>query len=588
MSSENVNRTVKRMNFGKKGMELSTNESYNRQKKYVTWGKNDDLPQNLNELFYTSPLHQGIVNGKVDKIAGKGFEILEGDPIKIKNFLKNGENDFDLSEIAEKLCLDMELYGGFVMKVVLTTDRSTVSFVDAIETDQSRLSDDEKFLTVSKDLFDRKEPQIIYDVFNTNLETGVYFLYFKLPSKKLKGEKGIYPKPPYMAALKDIETDKDISKFNNSEIRNFFSAGTIINVPTGVPVTDDEKKNAKEYVEKFQDPDDSGGVIVNFSDGVDQAITVVHLTQNDINKRYLQTQTAVQDKIVTGHSLTSPLIVGVKTPGQLGGGEEIAESLKSFVDTYVLKRQRVLNLAFNYVMNNIAKIPGKIGLIVPEVAEPQPQGQFSDQSKKKVDEVISEFSNCGIVPTDRYFSFDIPAGSTPDQASEIATNQSKLFFDEIGSITNPLGKLLTVYDLIKKGTSIPDISDLINETVEQTNKIIQRLKESGMISENMKPTTKGENIAKASEIPTESFEVRYEYVKRDGISGDTIIPTSRDFCRELVSLGRAFTKEEIDMVSSRIGYDVFTLRGGYYHNPQTDQTTPFCRHVWRFILTKKS
>ena len=28
------------------------------------------------------------------------------------------------------------------------------------------------------------------------------------------------------------------------------------------------------------------------------------------------------------------------------------------------------------------------------------------------------------------------------------------------------------------------------------------------------------------------------------------------------------------------GIDIFTKRGGFYHNPILDVTTPWCRHIW--------
>jgi len=72
----------------------------------------------------------------------------------------------------------------------------------------------------------------------------------------------------------------------------------------------------------------------------------------------------------------------------------------------------------------------------------------------------------------------------------------------------------------------------------------------------------------------------YSYVKRSGVDGDTVIPTTRDFCRELIALNRVFTRSEIDEIGKLVDRDVWTYRGGWYHNPNTDKTTPFCRHIW--------
>ena len=30
----------------------------------------------------------------------------------------------------------------------------------------------------------------------------------------------------------------------------------------------------------------------------------------------------------------------------------------------------------------------------------------------------------------------------------------------------------------------------------------------------------------------------------------------------------------------QFGIDIFTKRGGWYHNYRTNKTTPYCRHIW--------
>jgi hypothetical protein len=106
--------------------------------------------------------------------------------------------------------------------------------------------------------------------------------------------------------------------------------------------------------------------------------------------------------------------------------------------------------------------------------------------------------------------------------------------------------------------------------------------------EGLEVTDKGSKLVDASNVPTDEFEVRYTYEKREGVDGADVIPTTRDFCRAIIELGRAYTREEINQIGDVEGYDVFKFKGGFYHNPNTDITTPYCRHVWKFNLIKKS
>ena len=49
------------------------------------------------------------------------------------------------------------------------------------------------------------------------------------------------------------------------------------------------------------------------------------------------------------------------------------------------------------------------------------------------------------------------------------------------------------------------------------------------------------------------------------------------------SSGKRWTKDAIDNISNSSGEDAWTYRGGFYTNPNTQETTPYCRHCWKSI-----
>lgn len=132
-----------------------------------------------------------------------------------------------------------------------------------------------------------------------------------------------------------------------------------------------------------------------------------------------------------------------------------------------------------------------------------------------------------------------------------------------------------ILDLINKDKRItPEtLSDVLNEDLETINKTLRNLEESGIISR------KGDTInvnKKGAELPKpriKSFRVLYSY---DGPQDSR----NRPFCARLMELGRFYTRSEIETISQRLGYSVWDRRGGFYHNPVTDETTPYCRHTW--------
>jgi hypothetical protein len=72
----------------------------------------------------------------------------------------------------------------------------------------------------------------------------------------------------------------------------------------------------------------------------------------------------------------------------------------------------------------------------------------------------------------------------------------------------------------------------------------------------------------------------YKYEKRPDVPGNTLISTSRGFCVRVINNNKLYTRSDIQTMSSIFGYDVFQFAGGFYHNPETDETTPYCRHFW--------
>jgi hypothetical protein len=84
---------------------------------------------------------------------------------------------------------------------------------------------------------------------------------------------------------------------------------------------------------------------------------------------------------------------------------------------------------------------------------------------------------------------------------------------------------------------------------------------------------------KSARRPIADIQIKYSYEVSPGL-GAAIIPTTRAFCENLITLDRIYSRKEIQNISQRLGYSVWQRRGGFYHNPRTGVTTPYCRHRW--------
>jgi hypothetical protein len=50
---------------------------------------------------------------------------------------------------------------------------------------------------------------------------------------------------------------------------------------------------------------------------------------------------------------------------------------------------------------------------------------------------------------------------------------------------------------------------------------------------------------------------------------------------------KLFSRTDINKLSNVLGYNVWEQRGGYYHNPNNNTTTPYCRHIWQPVKIVK-
>ena len=107
-----------------------------------------------------------------------------------------------------------------------------------------------------------------------------------------------------------------------------------MNIPSQ-PQNEDEVREIYRQLEEnytMQGEGQTGAskFILTFSDGADLKpdIQTISTTQND--KYYLSVIGMTTDNILASHRITSPMLLGLKTEGQLGGRNEILEAQTLF------------------------------------------------------------------------------------------------------------------------------------------------------------------------------------------------------------------------------------------------------------------
>jgi hypothetical protein len=125
---------------------------------------------------------------------------------------------------------------------------------------------------------------------------------------------------------------------------------------------------------------------------------------------------------------------------------------------------------------------------------------------------------------------------------------------------------------------IPDGED--NKYLEKLVSIAQNeqdLFDEGWVVSKITPFGKEDFITAPdpngpSEENEKEYRVRYKYVLNPKAGNEPIIPTTRDFCRELIQKNYVWRLEDMDALTNDEGDSALVWRGGYN-----------CRHLWARI-----
>lgn len=305
-----------------------------RSKDWILYGEDNKFPDQLLYLYNKSSNHNAIVNGKVIYIFGNGFETGS----KVVNPM--GET---LNDVFKKFCIDIELFGGGRIEVLWKLGGQAE--LRHIPFHYLRRAKDRKGYWYSRNWskWSSKEytPLFIGDFDPENKKGAQVFAY-----NEYRPGTEEYPLPGYFGALNDIETDVEISKYNLSIIKNGMFASKMIVFNNGQPTKEIKQKIEGDFKKKFAGSENSGNFMLVFNEDPAKAPIVNDLSTTDLDKLFDQLNKTTQSEIFSGHLVTSPMLFGIKTEGQLGGRNEILEAYEIFKNTYINDKQIAIEKSF--------------------------------------------------------------------------------------------------------------------------------------------------------------------------------------------------------------------------------------------------
>lgn len=307
----------------------------------VRWGKKNDFPDYLRELYEGANTFHSVVEGIVDYICGNDIEgvqlVQKPDGEQAMN--NRGET---LAEIVRLCAWDYVVYKGFALAVY----RNAVGEVSEIEHLDFRYvrSNKENDVFFYSEDWKKGRKFLTYPKFvKDNTENEVSVLYVTGPKNGKT-----YPSPLYEAAIPACEMERAIDEYNLNEINNGFSASYLVNFNSGVPEDDEKKEIERNFNDKFSGHKNAGRIIFSFNEGKEAMTVMQRLDVQDFQDKYDSVSKRSRQQIFTAFR-ANPNLFGIPTESLGFSSEEYDSAFKLFNRTVVQPIQRLLVASFQKI-----------------------------------------------------------------------------------------------------------------------------------------------------------------------------------------------------------------------------------------------
>lgn len=531
----------------------------------IDFGQNNSYPTFLNDLYRDSPKHGAIIKGKATYVFGNGFSSLTNAP--------NPNESESWNDLLRKCIMDDEKFNGYYLQIIWNRG-GAVSSIHHIKFHKVRTnSDNSKFwvkdewdVTRQITAKDRKAYRT-YNAFDPKDPRGAQILFVKREGD----HNDVYPLPSYIQAINYIDADRLISQHILGMAKDGFVASKLINFNNGEPTPEAKKQIEKGVEKKFTG---SGGkrFMLSFNKNPESKVTVEDLGSTQLTKEdFTNINNLIQQEIFAAHQITSPMLFGIKTEGQLGGRSELMYSYEIFKNTYVNDRQKVHEEVFNGLMR-------LMGISVAQKITPvEPIGiEISDAIIQSLGLPKKYFLDKLGININEYPELNAPQPGVPTANNSVMANLTGRQFQNIMRIVreHSRGKLnwKAAATSLKTGYSLSD-EDVVNFIGEEV-----QLEQIGFMDESLIRYFEafGEQKESFVVVKTELFDRDKEELKigfaaqneLDQLSIDVLNLISKDkrITPEVVS---TVTKKPVDIISR-----IFTeLESEGYLNVSGDERT---------------
>ena len=588
-------------------------------KEYIEYGTEEWrnlYPQFLIDLYYNSSTHAAIINTTAELIAGEELVCEDKDTdldayVELKKFFRHANGKETLHQVVKKLAFDFKLQGAYAIHIIWNQERTKIVEVYHVPVERVRagipnnLGQIDTYYISSNWANERENPPTEIAAFNTNDRTATsQLLYTGAYSPNMD----CYHTPDYIAANNWALVDQRVAEFHLNNIENGFSGSYFISFANGVPTQEERFQIEQSLTDKFTGARNSGKFILTFSDDKTRTPDITPIAVSNASEQYLALQELLVQNILTGHRVTSPMLMGIKSDTGLGSNvDELNAAANFYLNTVVQPLQNHIldTLQTIFSVNNI-DLPVSFVQLKPITVEFTSEDlkavMTQDEIREELGlkpaadvEVREDFSKVGMIDGKPVFNTIEEAiknakalgcegyheheleGKTVYMACEGHTEATELdkFIEEFGE-DKPEDWELIDEEIVDGEHQDFDFEQVLNEVANDKTELAS----TGTARPNARSSQDGVN-----KDYNEFYKVRYVYTKDNFLSQEG---STRDFCSIMTSADKIYRKEDIISMGNKAVNAGWGERGAATYSIWLYKGGGNCHHFWLRQIYKTS
>ena len=375
--------------------------------KWISYGSDNNYYGEIIERYLGSPTNSRCINGISDMIYGKGLDAIDRNInidayIEMKKLIDEGE--------LRKIVGDRKLLGSGCIKVIYNKSKTKVIAIKHHPMETLRAEKTSEGVIKGyyyhpdwKNKTAGDKPKRIPTFGNgTPKQTTEIFIIRPYVS-------GFYYYSPcdYQASLQYSQLEEEVSNYHISNIQNGLQPSLLINFNNGVPAESMQASMETKIKEKFGGSSNGGRFILSFNEDKETASSVEPIHLPDAHAQYQFLADESREKIMLGHGIVSPILLGIKDNTGFGNNAEELRTASILMDNIVIApfQENIIAglnkvLAFNKIFLSLyfvtlqpiefVELDNIQTSVVKEVETGEKLSKV-DSLKYKVNELISKF-----------------------------------------------------------------------------------------------------------------------------------------------------------------------------------------------------